>query len=689
MSDAALRPVRRPEEYQAPTFKEIESLLQVLKVQRQPVIDRITEMKRVRRRQWEQVLRVIPKAYRQMLVAADAPQFEDQLRRLAGLVAKHEPIFEVIPPSPRPPDVARAAREEKRLQATVMQIADQQDRDPYAMGIDAQISAGESWLSVWPDPKRLNNPEYKRGESEDADEYLERTSKLMADGGVPLVITDHDAQTVFPFRGDNERLACVLIETEHQPIDVKLGHGYEPIRGDDGKAKEWVLKGKTLSEPFLASDSRQGLGGGVVDPTHDRGTSDDSQPAHSGPVRKIVFLDEWCYQMWLDGVLVEQWEHNWGVVPMFPGYGSQTSDRDPGYQSSGVLDPVIGVAKQTVLFSAILASNAMQHGFPTPVLKNPSHGIVNPMTGQPIARTIELGKLNFLGPQEDLEFPFLKATMLPDFFRYMDYLTGQLDEAGIGGLSKALGTDMAGYAIAQIRSQQMAVLAPVYKNAVRQWRKIAYFIRHIVKTDFKGGFYLRGAVEEAENGAQYRPILKFGPEHCTDDTINCHIDEGIKQDEIAERKSAIEMKDAGLWSRRRAMEHVGVEDADAENREIDADRVLSSPAADEVVLRMATQIATTRYEATRQEQSSPFYQELEKAKQTYMGGAGQFANQGSSPVNALPGGQPMQQNPAVAAPQQGGPQAGPGASEGFPLADLGQQQTPGGVANQVPVGAPG
>lgn len=60
-NDAVLKPAARPEDYKAPTYKEVVQLLTVLKRQRQPVIDRITEVKKVRRRQWEEVLRIIPK----------------------------------------------------------------------------------------------------------------------------------------------------------------------------------------------------------------------------------------------------------------------------------------------------------------------------------------------------------------------------------------------------------------------------------------------------------------------------------------------------------------------------------------------------------------------------------------------------------------------------------------------------
>ena len=677
---SVLRPAQKPESYTPPKFEQVTQIATELRRQREPVFKSIEEKKKARRGEWDDVVRHIPAAYRKMLIPPDLPQLRDMINRVAGLIAKQEPEVEVLPPSGRADEVRKASKEEARLHALRVQIADQQDRDPYAMGIDAQVSWGESWIGVYPDPRRFNDPAYARGEDEDAEEYSKRYEKAMADIGVPICMEDYDPQTVLPYFSDRERLALTIIESEHAGIDIELGMGYKAVRKDDGSVAEWIKPGTTLSEPYVGQDSRGGSSS-PVDTTHDRGPSSPSGANLGRAIRKTVFMDPWTYQCYLDGELVEEWTHNYGIVPMFPALGEQSSDRDPGFKSHGIIDPALATAKQVVMFSAILASNAMQHGFPTPFLKNPSSGLVDPHTGQPLTRQVMLGAMNLIGPQEEITFPYLDAQMMPDFFKYMDYLNGMLESSTLSNFGKAIGGDMAGYAIAQIRSMQLSVLAPIYTNAARQWRKIYYFLRFIIGRDFPGGITLRGAIEETEDGAQYRPILKYGKEHCTDFSINVHIDEGIKQDEIAERKSAIEMKDAGIWSPRRAMEHVGVEDPYLEDQEIKMHRLTASPAYDETVLKMAVQIATERYEATRQDLSSPFYQAIEQAKQTHMGGAGQFANQGSSPVNALPGGQPIQQNQPVPQPQQGGPMAGAPA-EGIDHKGLGIPQMPGGVQQQ-------
>ena len=685
MAQAVLKPVQKPDGYTPPKFDQVEAILTKLKRQRQPAIDRAWEYKRIRRAQWDDVLQKVPKAYRKMLADVDAPQLRDMANRIAGLIAKHEPEFEVIPASHRIEDVRKASKEEARLTALRLQIEDQQDRSVYAMGVDAQINWGESWISVWPDPRRLNEPEYQRGKEEKPKDYLKRMESVMSEGGVPIVIQDHDMQTVYPFGNDMEKLVLCIVETEHLELDINLGYGYHAVRKSDGKAADWLKGGTTLSEPYVASDSRAGESSGVVDTTHDRGSSNTSGVSNT-TVKKVCFMDPWTYQLYLDGILVEQWEHNYGVVPMFPARGTTSSDRDPGWQTQGLMDPAVRIAKMVVMQTAVLASSAMQHGFPTPMLRNPEHGLVDER-GNPLVRTIEMGALNLLGQGEEIEFPFLNAQMSPDFFKYLDYLNGTMEDVSLSNFGKAIGSDISGYSIAQIRSMQMSILAPVYKDAERQWRKIAYFLRHMIRTTFPAGMYLRGAVETAEvegEEIQYRPVLEYGKEHCTDFAIDCHIDEGIKQDEIAERKSAIEMKDSQLWSVRRAMEHVGVDDPDQETREIRTDRTLNSPAADQVRLQMAMEIAMQRFEASREDQSSPFYQAMTKAREAHMGGGGQMQNQGTFPANSSGGGVPLNQQTQLQQPQQGKPSVGP-------IGDLGQRVTPGGVegVTQLPAGAPG
>lgn len=673
--------VPKPEGYQEPSWDEVGELLEHLKRQRQPVIDRIWEVKRARRGQWDDVIRKIPKSFRQMLVDPDLPVVRDMIQRVTGLIVKEEPQVQVVPVSIRPPEVAAAAREEAALDAVRRAVEDQQDRATYAMLVDAQAAWGESWLGIFPDPRRWRDPEYERGEKEDAKDYAERHKKLMLRGGVPLRFVDFDPQTVYPLPTDQEGYGAILVETEHTEYDIRLGLGYRPRRDTDGKAVEW--KRRTLSEPFVLAEARQES---LADTTHDSGAAKGSaRGAASTTVKKVIYADCWVTLTYLDGVEVERWEHNWGFIPIIPGFGEQTSDRDPGYQSSGIADAGLAIARQLVMYSAVLASNSMQHGFPTPFLKNPVSGLIDPISGAPLTRQVHLGEINLLGPQEEIEFPFLNAQMMPDFFKHMDWLMQQLESTTVSNFGKAIGSDIAGYAVAQIRAMQLSILSTIYSNAARQWRKALYMIRHITRTEFPGGLYLPGAVEETDDGQQYRPVLHYGPEHVTDNPINVVIPDGIPQDQAGQEKLALEKHQSGVWSRRRTMEATGVEDPAAEADEIDLERLLNSPAADQQTWILAMAMAAQRFQATEEQKSSPLMQALAEARAKLLGAGGGGTQQlpgqppaeGMEPQNALPGGQPMQQNPEVPAPQQGGPTGG-----APPLSKFGIPGLPGGVKQQ-------
>lgn len=685
----------RPEGYKPPDFAKVEALASIIRLQRQPVINRIWDVKRARRGQWDEVLRKIPAAYRKVTPPIDLPEVREMLQRISGIIQNQTMNVEVNPASPHSTDVSRAAKEEARLIAMRMDIEDQQDRSSFAMGIDAQCAWGESWIAVLPDPRAfgwdpdagMDPNEFARKPEEGAKEYVDRYSEQMAGGCIPIKLQDFDPQMILPFRADGERLALCIVESVHIPLDIEMGMGYTPVRGGkDGKQiTEWTRSASTLSEPYVAGNYHLS-GAAVSDPDHagsaTAGNSTDSPPPHG--IKKTIWLDPWTYQCYLDGILVEQWEHNFGIVPMFPAEGEQSSDRDPAWRTKSVIEAPLAIAKQIVYFSAMLASNAQMHGWPTPFLKGGE--TLYDQFGRPLNRQVIMGELNHLGPDEEISFPFLDAKMMPDFFKHMQMLTDQLANSGISNFSQALDSGAAGYAVAQVRAMQLAILRPIYENAARQWRKIFYFIRHLIQTVYPAGIYLRGSIETKSvdgTDVRYQPILEYAKEHCTKFAIDVHISEGIVQDEMAERKSAIEMVNAQLWSPETAMGKTGIKDPVLEQQKIAQYRLLNSPAADQQVLTMAMAIAAKRYQATRTDMSSPFVQALMQAQQKMMGGEGQaqgagtFQNQPAEPQNANPGGQPTQQNPAPATPLEGGPAAGPQGSP--PLTAFGVPGIPGGV----------
>lgn len=682
---AELDPLPRPPDYSVPNFRQVERLLVDLRRQRDPKLVKMRAIKRARRDQWDEVLAQIPASFRKMAPILGFPDLAEMGQRISGMIAKQEPIVEVTPPSAAMSDIKAASGEEARMHAARITIEDQADRPTYAMGIDAQVHWGESWISVMPDPRRLpyddtdddEKDSLRRKKDETAGEYLKRAEKLMAHGGIPIVFEDHDPMTVFPLR-QGSGIPVVIVDTEHTVYDIELGLGYSAIRNEEGKPVEWVRK--TLSEPFVAAIDSPSQGG-IVDTTHDNPASEtsDGRNASGRTVRRIIYFDCWVVQTYLDGVLAEQWEHDYGVVPMFPALGEQTSDRDPGWDSRSLIEGALVLARQIVLSAAMLTSNQKLHGFPTPFLKNPDHGL-SFMEREPLVRKVQLGEMNLLGPNEEISFPYLQAGMAPDFYKNLEFIMGRLEGLTMQSWGKNINPETSGYAIAQLRALQHSILSSIYGNAARQWRKIFAFLRHLVKTTYPAGIYMRGAVETKEvegEEYEYAPVLKWAADDCTDFAINVHIPEGVLQDEMAERKSALEMQQGGIWSKRRAREKTGVEDPGREDEEIRLERMLGSPAFDMYVLQLAQQMGAQRVMATRQDMSTPFMQALEAAKAGGTTGPGQPQLQGAEPVNAGPGGIPQAQQPPPDVQQPGGPTEGPS------LEDAGVPGLPGGVRDTI------
>jgi len=415
----------KPKNYSPPQWADVEALRTDLRRIRERKLAKITSLKRARRDEWEGVLAQIPASYRKMAPTLGFPDLGEMGMRITGMIAQHPPLCEVVPPSGRLEDHRKAAAEEARLWAARVSIQDQQSRDIYFMGVDAQVNWGESWISVLPDSQRMEYSDeevadgttFRRNKGESAETYLERYKGQMADGCIPIKLEDHDPQTVLPLRLPGGSLAAVIIESEHEMFHIELGLGYKPLKNPEGKTLEWANSGYTFGTPRpLNEDANSGTS--IVDTTHDNPEADGkSSSASSGQlVKKTIYMDRWTIQTWFDGVLVEEWQHNWGIVPLFAALSEQTSDQEPGEESRAVIEGALVLARQVVLWTAMLTSNAKLHGFPTPFVKNPETG-VSWNQKEPMTRPIRLGELNFLGPNEEIQFPYLQASMGPDFYK--------------------------------------------------------------------------------------------------------------------------------------------------------------------------------------------------------------------------------------------------------------------------------
>ena len=137
----------------------------------------------------------------------------------------------------------------------------------------------------------------------------------------------------------------------------------------------------------------------------------------------------------------------------------------------------------------------------------------------------------------------LQTTTSPDFGR---------------GVDKSL----SGYSISQLSSQTQTMLRPVYASLRSQYAVLGELVRAWTLKCFPGGYDVQSLAEErrGKDGSllRSREMLSYGESVVTGGRIDVEIDEGVPQDEWAERMSLKELADAGFIARRHAMEKMGV-----------------------------------------------------------------------------------------------------------------------------------
>ena len=667
---------RVPEDYKSPSYEVVVNTRDRLRERLRPFHTRVTEVKQGRRGIWDDVLRQIPPAWRPIIGEIDVPQFRDTIQRVSGIVGRSRPTVRIRPPTTNTVDHNKADHEEKCLNALIRTLEQQQNRPAiHQLGYDGQVAYGLSAISLVPDPDALDDFEMARGDDEDAASYMKRTDDILIEH-IPLILTDHDPQTLFWGYSDRERIAFVIEESDHEIWEIETHLGYTAIRDEEGSAQEWVYSGKTLSEAIIIPEVATALG-----TTHSgvQGGVRSSHATASGQtIRKLVYIDEFSYKMWLGSVLVEEWQHDFGLVPYFFAWGEQSSDRDPAWASIGIADAALTITKQIVMWTAIITANGSRHAWPTPFMKSNRVRAEDPLTGQLATVPIKIGEINVIGLEEDVYFPYLQGAQTnPDFKANLDWLLEQLDLVSLQNFGRAIGTDISGYAVNQIREMQLAILSSVYNNAKKQWTDIASFLRVLVDRLFPSGLVIPGAKETNEDDMEAWPNLTYGEREITNFELDVEIEMSIPQDDFRVRESAANMVQAGLWSTDTAMREIGVENPQKEMEKINRDRFLALPQVQEFAFAIAQEFVMEKVQNVQQAENTPLSQLLGQSRDEYMG-ASPNPNMGPFPENSEMG-IPQNQlpNKAGVVGSHGGGQ--PGNSGGGPITNVGVgQQTPSG-----------
>ena len=661
--------MRRPQGYAPPGFDEAWEHRQEIAERYRAFHDSVDRQKEMRRHDYdgtfsemdeEERARAAPYALR------GNPAHGDYIDRAVGKVSGNRPEAMVVADALRPKAMDAAGYEERCLNAAFRQISLQQQTDPYELGVDSMIAYGLAVWSVFPDQRviREMDGDFRRRKGESAKAHMERYEELMGHK-VPLVIRAHDPQTVLPFFSDRNELDAMIVVTEHSVLNVSRTMGYKRVHKTEGVnlKGEWGWeKGGVLFEPDVPSDISEYSGGSGARKRYSSSTAQ---------VEKMVWCDKWMTRTWLNGVLVEEYEHDMGRVPFALARGQIAVDSDPEFAHRSLAYNALPISQAIAKWNARIAETAEMYKKPTVLFETEQKDLLK-------SYDWDFGKLIGFRPNslKNLQMPLATAQTGIDLQRQLEMLEQKFQTTTISDFGKGVDAGLSGYAVSQLESNQTTTLRPAYANLRRAMADVMELIRAWTRTCFPGGgIVLKGVVETREHEGQRRHVremLVYGEEHMTGNVIEVEIDEGIKQDQVAAHKALMEESELGYRSKHGAMELMGIDDPAREMERKRLEMLVDSDLTKQAAFELAMKRLGLIQEAVAEQENSPERTAMNDVMRRYMGGPGaQPPPPGSQPVNA-PGGQPInQQLGAGGAPpnpggaqlhlpnEGGGPQASP------------------------------
>ena len=665
----------KPTGYRPPDWQSVSLARNEIHDRYRGYFEVVAEMKRMRKHAYTDVLVDLPEDY------ADAaapyaltgfPVLGDYLDRIKGMIAQHEPKAVVAATEPNRDAWKNAAEEEKCLNAIRVMLERSQSRGTFSRALDAQVAFGLSWISLMPDTWAVKQMgEWKRKDGEDADEYMERMRDGLK-GRVPLIMRDHDPETVLPFFSDREELTAVVVVTLHSLLDVEMKMGYRRV----GNAKDgygWEGTDGTLFEGTVAPD----IGGA----TESKSVGDSTTGSARTWVEKVTWCDRWYTRTWLDGTLVDEWEHDAGLVPFVPAYGVEGAERDPAFANRGIGYNALPVAQLYAKWMAWVASVARTYAAPTIVGRGDISG-----QGDGTSAELELpaGRATIWNEDvvKEILAPFTNVQTPVDLRAMLTILDQFIQSVTISDFGRAIsGGDLSGYAVVSLQNIQASLLKPIYTSLRRQWEQVFELMRAWIRKCFPDGVRIHGGIEEkvGPDGERMkiRQLIEYGEKQITLNPIEVEIKEGIPQDVMARDQLLMTKHREGFLSLHTTMELMETENVQAEIEEIERDNLRRAPETIAAIVNLALGKVGVRGEAMEQAQNTPARQALQQAMTTYLGGQGGAGNGGPFPANAPTGGVPENQGPGRTnpgggqmsgphLPSVGGPQRTPSGGGGMP-----------------------
>ncbi|MDO8673057.1 MAG: hypothetical protein Q7O66_16740 [Dehalococcoidia bacterium] len=495
----------------------------------------------------------IPEAYKLSTKEIKVPIVADMLFRVVATLTTDEPQITVAPYSVTEKAKRNASLRERWSLASLDEMMRGVSRDVFRMGIDAAVSDS---LGVWKliDRRDAWKGFPKRGDEEDAIDYLDRADKFAKSAPFPFYWTDIDGLTYLPVHGAYGVTEVVEVSTRPAIPAMKEFGVFRPS-GAKGFSRR-----RQPGEPMADDDSYSG---------------EHWQCAEHWTANSVTYM--------LDNEIVDQRKLNYGRVPYFECGGHTTSSRKPEERYQSVIQPFAHLVPALDAILSMMTNWGYFAGYPFLVQDDPNvsmtQGPTDPTTVTQIKPGAILRNVRFLeAPQT--------SKALGDLVQIINMM---IDRSGLAAVMYGQGaSSSSGYMVSQLMTAAQLVYSPIVKNARMALAQMIPFLWQLIERRIRRKVYVWGT----GTGKGQSEWLGLGPDDI-DGYYACNVDLKplLPMDEIAQRDSALRMTQGGLWSEEHAREHTGLAQPEEEADQIAVEQYMKRPEVNQPILEDAARRA--------------------------------------------------------------------------------------------------
>jgi len=479
--------------------------------------------------------------------AVMTPEAHQIVERLVGTLTAN-PMTITVPPA----DESEKAREqsskmEKFLVAAVERLQQQAEQDVIDLFIESLVMDGHGCMRMLP-AKQLWRGAPRHKEDEEDTAYNKRVEEWKKGKPLPIAWNWCDPLTIYPLYGEFGLYGVLQVDER----DIATLH-----------PKRWNIE--RLDRVEMEELSR----------LHERdGTS-------------VEFAQWWTPTTLTYAVedrVVHHQKHRYESAPYTYAFGLSSASNNPERMGMSVLWPIRDLIPALNRLLSQKASAVRMWCWPTVVFRQiyPGQGETSGEAPLPV-RNLDISPGSTVTLFNDEELSFLTWTGNgPDADEMLQIVNGMIQKAGLADPMYGAGAGESGYALNQLIAAARMRLKPLVAHAERALAKQLVALCDIIEHHIKQPVYVYGATGREEGW------ISLGPDDLNGyRNIQVKLNPVMPTDSYARSSMAINEVNAGLRSRASAMEMIGVEQPDEEQRKILVDRWRADPKVQEFIVAEA------------------------------------------------------------------------------------------------------